>query len=112
MKRALITGITGQDGSYLAEYLLDRNYEVHGLIRPGAGDASDPSFWRIQKVRDRLHLHAGNVEETRDLKGLIQSIRCACCAQKPSLSVTDCLYMTSYCSAVMSARAAVAAGTS
>ena len=75
MKRALITGITGQDGSYLAERLLDRNYEVHGLIRPGAGDASDPSFWRIQKVRDRLHLHAGNLEEARDLEDLIQSIQ-------------------------------------
>ncbi|MCZ6512671.1 MAG: GDP-mannose 4,6-dehydratase [Nitrospinae bacterium] len=75
MKRALITGITGQDGSYLAEYLLDRDYEVHGLTRPGAGDASDPSFWRIQKVRDRLHLHTGNLKETRDLEDLIQSIQ-------------------------------------
>lgn len=75
MKRALITGITGQDGSYLAEYLLDRDYEVHGLLRPGSGDASDPSFWRIQKVRDQLHLHAGNLEKTRDLEDLIQAIQ-------------------------------------
>jgi len=75
MKRALITGITGQDGSYLAEHLLAQGYEVHGLIRPGSGAKDDPSFWRIQPVRDQVKLHTGNLEETGNLENLIRSIQ-------------------------------------
>ena len=47
-KRALITGITGQDGSYLAELLLDKGYEVSGVVRR----LSAPNVWRIQHLRD------------------------------------------------------------
>ena len=52
-KRALITGITGQDGSYLAEFLLDKGYEVHGTVRR----SSVEKFERIQHIRDRVTLH-------------------------------------------------------
>ncbi len=48
-KRALITGITGQDGSYLAELLLDKGYEVYGIVRR----ASTTNYWRIEHLLDR-----------------------------------------------------------
>ena len=51
-KRALITGITGQDGSYLAELLLDKGYEVYGVVRR----LSAPNDWRIEHLRDRITL--------------------------------------------------------
>src|SRR5438067_1686438 len=61
-KKALITGITGQDGSYLAEHLLDLGYEVHGLVRRVA--FADPArrFTRIQNLTDLLNLHAASLE--------------------------------------------------
>lgn len=52
-KRALVTGITGQDGSYLADFLLDKGYEVHGTVRR----SSVEKFERIQHIRDRVTLH-------------------------------------------------------
>jgi GDPmannose 4,6-dehydratase len=75
MKKALITGITGQDGSYLAEYLLAQGYEVHGLTRPTADAEEDRSFWRIQPVLDKLFLHAGNLEDYSNLEAIIQSVQ-------------------------------------
>lgn len=62
MKRALITGITGQDGSYLAEYLLDRGYEVHGLVRRVALEQPEQRLGRITHLADRIELHAGSLE--------------------------------------------------
>jgi GDPmannose 4,6-dehydratase len=56
-KRALITGITGQDGSYLAELLLEHGYEVHGLVRR----LPDGDFERLRSIRDRLVLHRGDL---------------------------------------------------
>jgi len=61
-KRALITGITGQDGSYLAEHLLALGYEVHGLVRRVALEAPDGRFHRIAHLLDRLQLHAASLE--------------------------------------------------
>ena len=61
-KKALITGITGQDGSYLAEYLLDLGYEVHGLVRRVAFEDPGRRFTRIQNLTDRLKLHAASLE--------------------------------------------------
>src|SRR4026208_1651233 len=55
-KRALITGITGQDGSYLAELLLEKGYEVHGLVRR----SSSFNTWRVDPVRARVALHCGD----------------------------------------------------
>ncbi len=61
-KRALITGITGQDGSYLAELLLDRGYEVHGLVRRAALEDPGRKFKRIEKILDKITLHPVNLE--------------------------------------------------
>src|SRR2546425_1405416 len=61
-KTALITGITGQDGSYLAENLLDLGYEVHGLVRRVAFEDPARRFTRIQNLTDRLKLHAASLE--------------------------------------------------
>jgi len=61
-KKALITGITGQDGSYLAEHLLSLGYEVHGLVcRVGIEDPKR-RFGRITHLLDRLHLHPASIE--------------------------------------------------
>ena len=61
-KRALITGITGQDGSYLAEHLLNLGYEVHGLIRRVALEDPERRFTRIAHLLDQIHLHAASLE--------------------------------------------------
>ncbi len=61
-KRALITGITGQDGSYLAEQLLAEGYEVHGLIRRVADENPSHRLGRIAHLTDRITLHPGSVE--------------------------------------------------
>jgi GDPmannose 4,6-dehydratase len=63
VRRALITGITGQDGSYLADLLLEKGYEVHGMVRR----ASTEKFDRIEHVRDRLTLHQGDLLDQRSL---------------------------------------------
>jgi len=62
-RSALITGVTGQDGSYLAELLLDRGYDVHGMVRR----ASTEKFDRIEHLRDRLTLHQGDLLDQRSL---------------------------------------------
>ena len=61
-KTALITGITGQDGSYLAEHLLSLGYEVHGLVRRVALEDPERRFTRINHLLDKLQLHAGSLE--------------------------------------------------
>src|SRR5271166_2873442 len=61
-KRALITGITGQDGSYLAELLLSKGYEVHGIVRRVALEDPANRLNRLEAVRPQLKLHAGTVE--------------------------------------------------
>lgn len=63
MKRTLITGITGQDGSYLAELLLEKGYEVFGLIRR----SSTEPYERIEHIRDRIHLLSGDLIDERSL---------------------------------------------
>jgi GDPmannose 4,6-dehydratase len=62
MKKALITGITGQDGSYLAEHLLELGYEVHGLVRRVALEDPSRRFTRLQHILDRLTLHPASLE--------------------------------------------------
>ena len=61
-KRALITGITGQDGSYLAELLLEKGYEVHGLVRRVALEDPQRRFNRIQHLLDRITVHPASLE--------------------------------------------------
>jgi len=70
-KRALITGITGQDGSYLAELLLDHDYEVHGMVRR----ASTEKFERIEHLRDRITLHQGDLLDQRSLVDALRASR-------------------------------------
>ncbi|MGD0296797.1 MAG: GDP-mannose 4,6-dehydratase [Bryobacteraceae bacterium] len=62
MKRALITGITGQDGSYLTEYLLECGYEVHGLVRRVALEQPSARLSRLASVLDKVHIHAANLD--------------------------------------------------
>jgi len=62
VKRALITGITGQDGSYLAEFLLGKGYEVHGIVRRVAMEDPEHRLWRIKHFMKDLKLHAGSLE--------------------------------------------------
>ncbi|MDQ3263582.1 MAG: GDP-mannose 4,6-dehydratase [Myxococcota bacterium] len=69
-KRALITGITGQDGSYLAELLLEKGYEVHGMVRR----SSDEKFERISHLRDRITLHQGDLLDQFSLASLLSQI--------------------------------------
>lgn len=67
MPKALITGITGQDGSYLAELLLDKGYEVHGLIRR----SSSFNTGRIDHIFDRLHLHHGDMMDGASIRSAL-----------------------------------------
>src|SRR5499425_1735941 len=70
-KRALITGITGQDGSYLAELLLDKDYEVYGTVRR----SSAPNLWRIQHIVDRVALKPADLLDQLSLLRLIDEVR-------------------------------------
>ena len=78
MKKAIITGITGQDGSYLAELLLNKDYEVHGIIRR----SSSFNTGRIQHLYEdpqakskQLHLHYGDVTDSSNLCALISKVK-------------------------------------
>ena len=70
-RRALITGITGQDGSHLAELLLDHGYEVHGMVRR----ASTEKFERIEHLRERITLHQGDLLDHRSLVDTLRAAR-------------------------------------
>jgi GDPmannose 4,6-dehydratase len=70
-KKAFITGITGQDGSYLAELLLEKGYEVHGLVRR----SSSFNTWRIDHVRDRLSLHYGDLVDQNSLVRTLEALQ-------------------------------------
>ena len=70
-KRALITGITGQDGSYLAELLLDKGYEVFGMVRR----ASTTNFWRIEHLLDRIVLKPGDLLDQLSLIKVLEEVR-------------------------------------
>ena len=75
MRRALITGITGQDGSYLAEFLLDKGYEVHGIVRRVAIEDPEHRLWRILGIKDRLHLHAASMESLPSIYRVFQAVK-------------------------------------
>ena len=73
-KIALITGITGQDGSYLAELLLNKNYIVHGIVRNEIKKKNVKSFWRIKKIIKDLKLHNLDFNNFNQLNNLIKKI--------------------------------------
>jgi GDPmannose 4,6-dehydratase len=70
-KKALVTGITGQDGSYLAELLLEKGYEVHGLVRR----SSSFNTWRIDHVRERLVLHYGDLVDQNSIVRTLETVQ-------------------------------------
>jgi len=74
-KNALITGITGQDGSYLAELLLEKGYEVHGIIRRVALEDPLHRMWRIQPLKDRLHLHVASLEDRASVSRALTTVK-------------------------------------
>ena len=70
LKKALITGITGQDGSFLAEFLLDKGYEVHGIIRRNSTERHD----RIVHIEDKIKLHYGDMTDSLNIVRIIKEI--------------------------------------
>jgi len=75
MKKALITGITGQDGSYLAELLLEKGYEVHGTIRRVAIEDPEHRLWRIRHILDKLVLHAASLESFASIFSVVDKVQ-------------------------------------
>ena len=74
-KTALITGITGQDGSYLAEFLLKKKYKVHGIVRRIASEYESHRLWRIKNIANRITLHAGSLESYASVVKIVQKIK-------------------------------------
>ena len=75
MKKALITGITGQDGSYLAELLLNKGYEVHGIVRHVAQEDPTRRVWRIRHPVDRVVLHPGSLESYASIFSVVEKVK-------------------------------------
>lgn len=75
MKKALITGITGQDGSYLAELLLSKGYEVHGIVRRVAMEDAEHRLARISHILPKLKMHAGSLESFASLYKILALIQ-------------------------------------
>lgn len=73
-KRALITGITGQDGSYLAELLVSKGYEVHGMVRRVALEDPEHRLARLRSVKDRVKLHAASLESYASIYQMVAAI--------------------------------------
>ena len=71
MKTALITGITGQDGSYLADLLLGKGYQVHGMVRR----SSTENFDRINHIRDRIQLHQADLLDQLSIISLLKEVK-------------------------------------
>ena len=77
MKRALITGVTGQDGSYLTEFLLDKGYEVHGIKRRSSSfntQRLDHLYQDLHIENVNLHLHYGDLTDSSNLTRIIKDI--------------------------------------
>lgn len=74
-KKALITGITGQDGSYLAELLLEKGYEVHGIVRRVALEDSDYLLSRLEHIVDKIHLHVGSLESYASIFNVVEKVK-------------------------------------
>ncbi|HIC92329.1 MAG TPA: GDP-mannose 4,6-dehydratase [Syntrophaceae bacterium] len=75
MKKALITGITGQDGSYLSELLLEKGYEVHGVVRRVALEDPHQRMWRIRHILDRLVIHSGSMESYASIFNIVEEVK-------------------------------------
>ena len=75
MKKALITGITGQDGSYLAEFLLEKGYQVHGIVRRVALEDPEHRLWRIKHILNKLRLHSASLESYASIFNVIEKVK-------------------------------------
>lgn len=75
MRRALITGITGQDGSFLSELLLEKGYEVHGIVRKVALEDPQHHLWRIRHILDKVRLHAASMESFASLFRVVAEVK-------------------------------------
>src|SRR5256714_5116860 len=74
-KRALLTGITGQDGSYLAELLLGKGYEVHGIVRRVALEDPEHRLWRIRELIEKVKLHPASLESYPSLYRVVTAVQ-------------------------------------
>lgn len=74
-RKTLITGITGQDGSYLAELLLQKGYEVHGMVRRVAAEDPEHRLWRIRHLTGEIQLHSASLESYASLCQLVQAVK-------------------------------------
>ncbi len=74
-KRALITGITGQDGSYLSELLLSKGYEVHGIVRRVALEDPEHHLWRIRHILGKVILHPGSLESYSSIFNVVEKVK-------------------------------------
>jgi len=74
MKKALITGITGQDGSYLAEFLLSKGYQVHGIVRRVALEDVEHRLWRIKHILNRVTLHSASLENYASIFKVVERV--------------------------------------
>jgi GDPmannose 4,6-dehydratase len=74
-RKALITGITGQDGSYLAEFLLSKGYEIHGMVRRMASEYLEHRFWRIRHLLPEINIHGASLESYASLCKLLQDVQ-------------------------------------
>lgn len=75
MKKALITGITGQDGSYLSELLLSKGYEVHGIVRRVAIEDPQARMWRIRHILDKIHIHSASMESYASIFNIVAEVQ-------------------------------------
>ena len=75
MQKALITGITGQDGSYLAELLLKKGYEVHGIVRRVAFEDPIHRLWRIRHIQEKIKLHAASLDSYASIFNVVEKVR-------------------------------------
>ena len=75
MKKALITGITGQDGSYLSELLIEKGYEVHGIVRRVAIEHPQARMWRIRHLLDRIKIHSASMESYASIFNIISDVK-------------------------------------
>lgn len=74
-QKALITGITGQDGSYLAEFLLSKDYEVHGIVRRVAIEDPEHRLWRLRHILDRINLHPASMESYASIFNVVDKVK-------------------------------------
>ena len=75
MKKALITGIDGQDGSYLSEFLLEKGYEVHGIISRVALEDPGHHLWRIKHILNKITVHAGSLESYPSIFNIVEKVK-------------------------------------